>query len=67
MVCSNIVVYLYVANLSPSEKKQRIKYILLIRGRSSKGQVTNYREGGGATKRKGGHMKFYPYEKGEGG
>ena len=31
----------------------------------SKGLVTNYREGGGATKREGGgHLKFYPYEKG---
>ena len=29
--------------------------------------VTNYGEGGGATKREGGgHVKFYPYEKGEG-
>ena len=26
--------------------------------------VTNYGEGGGATKREGGHVKFYPYEKG---
>ena len=33
-----------------------------------KGLVTNYREeGGGATKREGGgHVKFYPYEKGGG-
>ena len=31
----------------------------------SKGLVTNYGEGGGgATKREGGHVKFYPYEKG---
>ena len=29
-----------------------------------KGLVTNY--GGGATKRKGGHVKFYPYKKGRG-
>ena len=29
----------------------------------AKGLVTNYGEGG-ATKREGGHMKFYPYEKG---
>ena len=29
----------------------------------NKGLVTNYGEGG-ATKREGGHMKFYPYEKG---
>ena len=28
--------------------------------------VTNYGEGGGATKREGGHAKFYPYEKGGG-
>ena len=28
-----------------------------------KGVVTNYGEGG-ATKREGGHVKFYPYEKG---
>ena len=28
--------------------------------------VTNYGEGG-ATKREGGHVKFYPYEKGGGG
>ena len=28
-----------------------------------KGLVTNYGEGG-ATKREGGHVKFYPYEKG---
>ena len=33
-----------------------------------KGLVTNYGEGGGgATKRDGGHVKFYPYEKGGGG
>ena len=33
----------------------------------SKGVVTNYGEGGGgATKRGGGHVKFYPYEKGGG-
>ena len=25
------------------------------------------KEGGGATKREGGHVKFYPYEKGGGG
>ena len=31
-----------------------------------KGLVTNYGEGW-ATKREGGHVKFYPYEKGEGG
>ena len=32
-----------------------------------KGLVTNYGEGGGATKREGGgHVKFYPYEKGGG-
>ena len=31
----------------------------------SKGLVTNYGDGGGATKREGGgHVKFYPYEKG---
>ena len=29
-----------------------------------KGLVTNYGEGEGATKREGGHVKFYPYEKG---
>ena len=35
---------------------------------STKGLVTNYREGGGATKREGGggHVKFYPYKKGGG-
>ena len=34
----------------------------------TKGLVTNYGEGGGATKREGeGHVKFYPYEKGGGG
>ena len=32
-----------------------------------KGLVTNYGEGGGATKREGGQVKFYPYEKGVGG
>ena len=32
----------------------------------SKGLVTNSGEGGGATKREGGHVKFYPYEKGGG-
>ena len=31
-----------------------------------KGLVTNYGRGGGGTKREGGHMKFYPYEKGGG-
>ena len=30
---------------------------------SGLGLVTNYGEGGGATKREGGHVKFYPYEK----
>ena len=30
----------------------------------TKGLVTNYVEGGGAIKREGGHVKFYPYEKG---
>ena len=30
-----------------------------------KGLVTNYGEGG-ATKREGGHVKFYPYQKGGG-
>ena len=34
---------------------------------NDKGLVTNYGEGGGATKREGGHVKFYPYEKGGGG
>ena len=36
----------------------------------SKGLVTYYREmggGGGATKREGGHVQFYPYVKGGGG
>ena len=33
--------------------------------RLAKGLVTNYGEGGGATKREGGgHVKFYPCEKG---
>ena len=32
----------------------------------SPGLVTNYGEGGGATKREGGHVKFYHYEKGGG-
>ena len=33
-----------------------------------KGLVTNYGVGGGGTKKgKGGHDKFYPYEKGGGG
>ena len=36
--------------------------------RRCKGLVTNDGEGGGATKRQGGgHVKFYPYEKGGGG
>ena len=30
-----------------------------------KGLVANYGEGGGGTKREGGHVKFYPYEKGD--
>ena len=36
---------------------------------TAKGLVTNYREGGGATKREGGGgaREFYPYEKGRGG
>ena len=40
----------------------------LLRSHGTKGLVTNYREGGGgASKREGGgHMKFYPYEKGGG-
>ena len=32
-----------------------------------KGVVTNYGEGGWATKREGGHVKFCPYEKEGGG
>ena len=28
--------------------------------------VTNYRDGGGATKPEGGAVKFYPYENGSG-
>ena len=32
-----------------------------------KGLVTNYEEGGEATKLEGGHMKIYPYGKGGGG
>ena len=32
-----------------------------------KGVVTNYGEGGGLQNGRGGHMKFYPYEKGGGG
>ena len=32
-----------------------------------KGLVTNYGEGGGGYKTGGGHVKFYPYEKGGGG
>ena len=36
----------------------------MCRSLVSKGPVTNYREGGGATKWEGGHVKFYPYEKG---
>ena len=36
---------------------------VVIRGKTcTKGLVTNYGEGG-ATKREGGHVKFYPYEK----
>ena len=30
----------------------------------SKGLVTNYGEGGGLQNGRGGHVKFYPYEKG---
>ena len=34
---------------------------------STKGLVTNYGEGGGGLQNgRGGHMKFYPYEKGGG-
>ena len=32
----------------------------------TKGLVTNYGEGGGATKQEGGHVKFYTYDKGGG-
>ena len=35
----------------------------LLYSASTKGLVTNYGEGG-ATKREGGHVKFYPYKKG---
>ena len=31
-----------------------------------KGLVTNYGEGGGLQNGRGGHVKFYPYEKGGG-
>ena len=34
------------------------------RDRKDKGLVINYGEGGGYKKGGGGHMKFYPYEKG---
>ena len=30
----------------------------------NKGVVTNYGEGGGVQNGRGGHVKFYPYEKG---
>ena len=33
----------------------------------SKGLVTNYGEGGATKRDGGGHVKFYPYEKGGGG
>ena len=33
---------------------------------TAKGLVTNYGEGGGEYKTGGGHVKFYPYEKGGG-
>ena len=38
-------------------------YEALVKSIQFKGLVTNYGEGG-ATKREGGHVKFYPYEKG---
>ena len=31
---------------------------------TNKGLVTNYGEGGATKREGGGHMKFYPYEKG---
>ena len=36
-------------------------------GMGLKGLVTNYGEGGGYKTGGGGHVKFYPYEKGGGG
>ena len=38
----------------------------MLTNEGDKGLVTNYGEGR-ATKREGGHVKFYPYEKGGGG
>ena len=38
-----------------------------LRSLGAYGLVANYREGGGVQNGRGGHVKFYPYEKGGGG
>ena len=55
---------LHVANTVPTgHGYQCVPYVDFL---TIRGLVINYGEGGGATKREGGggHVKFYPYEKG---
>ena len=47
-----------------SEDDQLLKYSSHPLSYCPKGLVTNYGEGGGLQNGRGGHVKFYPYEKG---
>ena len=57
--------YASVKTRSPARCKERRKIVSVARHWGLR-LVTNYREGGGATKQEGGQVKFYPYEKGDG-
>ena len=47
------------------DSQSRVKREGMLFAFTTKELVTNYGEGGGATEREGGgHVKFYPYEKG---
>ena len=52
--------------LIQSDSRRQEKPYLYETQTGLKGLVTNYGEGGGGYKTGGGHMKFYPYEKGGG-
>ena len=47
-----------------SDSGQGDKYFIILFFSLAKGLVTYYGEGGGLQNGKGGHVKFYPYEKG---
>ena len=51
---------------SPATSQKKILSVVeyLVKALGVKGLVTNYWEGGGYETGGGGHVKFYPYEKG---